>query len=96
MYPIDNADGDGNYTVRWGPSLGALGYILVEATTPDFTRNASTYGTGPEYWTFTDKTPATYYYKVMGQGYHDNSAWSNVVSVTVITTNALHLHLGEE
>jgi hypothetical protein len=36
LYAIENADGDGNYTVTWSAAERATGYLLQESTYSNF------------------------------------------------------------
>ncbi len=86
---IENADGDGNYTVSWeyGTYPGVpepTSFTLQEASDTGFT--------APTEWTFpgstfskafTDKPSGTHYYRVRGANEHGAGEWSDVRSVAV-------------
>jgi len=85
---IENADGDGNYTVSWsygytGPSVDT--YTLQEAADENFTDPTEYYpGTGTSQ-EVTGKDPGTYYYRVRGHNSYGAGEWSNTRSVTVLS-----------
>jgi hypothetical protein len=84
--PIDNADGDDNYIVRWTEQTLRLAYTytLQEATDAAFTtglRDVCT--TEQQFCAVMDKPAGTYYYHVRGHNTWGYSAWSNVQTATV-------------
>jgi hypothetical protein len=86
LSPIDNIDGDGNYTVSWSTSSGATAYTLQEATNPTFT-GATTAYSGPNNSSIsTDKPVGTYYYRVNASNTYGTSSWSNTETVLVSIT----------
>jgi len=89
LHPIDNADGDGRYTVDWTwASCGApvSSYELQVDDDPSFGSPTEIGILDPGQTTFTayTPTPATYYWRarglVVGQGW---SPWSSAQSATV-------------
>jgi hypothetical protein len=94
LQSIDNADGDGAYTVRWSlESCGASpsSWELQHGTDASFGAPTSIDISNPGQTSYaaSTPTPGTYYWRVRvyrsGQGW---SAWSNVQSVTVRQTLA--------
>lgn len=89
LHEIENADGDGSYTVSW--EYGT--YPDVPTPTSFTLQEASDTGfTAPTEWTlsgstfskaFTDKPSGTHYYRVRGTNVHGDGEWSNVRSVAV-------------
>lgn len=86
LSPIDNIDGDGNYTVSWSTSSGATAYTLQEATNPTFS-GATTAYSGPNNSSIsTGKLVGTYYYRVNASNTYGTSSWSNTETVLVSIT----------
>ena len=83
LSPIDNPDGDGNYTVNWSTSNGATGYTLVEDDNATFSSPTTRYTGTSASWNATGKAPGTYYYRVKASNIWGDSEWSNVETVTV-------------
>ena len=81
--PIDNSDGDGNYTVSWSASSGATSYILEEATTPSFAGAATVHSGAGTSTPISGKGPATYFYRVRAINSWGSSGWSDTRSVVV-------------
>jgi hypothetical protein len=84
---IDNADGDGNYTVSWAeqPSQLADTYTLQEATNAAFTigvRDVCT--TSQTTCTVTGKLAGVYYYRVRGLNNWGYGEWSNLQTANAI------------
>lgn len=95
LNPIDNADGDENYSVSWAynyddiPSVAPNYYELLEST--DLVNWGTLAGCPPESpadrtsCSITGKNDDTYYYIVRGRNsYNLFSPWSNVESATVV------------
>jgi hypothetical protein len=80
---IDNADGDGNYSVSWGASATATGYLLQEDVNNSFTSPTTAYSGAGTSWNATGKAAGTYYYRVQASNPWGTIGWSNVVSVVV-------------
>jgi hypothetical protein len=80
---IDNADGDGYYTITWNSAPRATGYLLVESTNAMFQDPITLYS-GPELsWSIFNKPYGTYYYRVIATGPTGQSSPSNTQSVAV-------------
>lgn len=75
LHPIDNTDGDGNYTVSWIPGARTVFYVLQEATNPSFSGGTTIYIGNTMHWV-TGKASGTYYYRVRGEGPTGHSGWS--------------------
>jgi serine protease len=83
LNPIDNADGDGSYTVGWNAVAGATSYTLQEDDNANFTSPTTQY-TGPNTsWNATGKAAGTYYYQVQASNSGGTSGWSVTQSTTV-------------
>jgi len=80
---ISNLDGDGNYTVDWNDVANADSYTLQEANNLFFSGAQIVYNGSASQASINGKPSGTWYYRVMGSNASGNSAWSNVVSVTV-------------
>ena len=61
---IDNADGDGNYTVSWNAVVGATSYTLEEDDNATFTSPTTQYNAAGTSWNAAGKAVGTYYYRV--------------------------------
>jgi hypothetical protein len=88
LSPIENADGDGEYTIWWTeqPSRLSDTYTLQEATDFKFAtslRDVCT--TAGQSCLVAGRTPGTYYYRVRGHNGWGSGEWSNTQSVTVLT-----------
>ena len=87
LHPIENADGNGSYTVSWGAALLADAYVLEEDDDPSFPSPMTTYDGSETEWNATGQTSGKHYYRVKavntstGQAY--GSEWSNAEAVTV-------------
>lgn len=86
LNPIDNADGDGFYTVSWPPTDLAETHVLEEDDNAGFSSPTTVYnGTGTS-WSVPDpgKSPGTYYYRVRGSNQWGYGVYSNVEAVRVL------------
>jgi len=86
LYVINNADGDGNYTVSWTeqPTRLADTYTLEEATNAAFTTGLRTVcTTAQQFCTVSGRSAGTYYYRVRGYNTWGYGSWSNVQSIVV-------------
>jgi hypothetical protein len=84
LYAIDNADGDGSYTVSWSAAARASSYVLQEDTDSGFASPTKVYEGSNTSWGATGKAARTYYYRVRAWGPTGPSEWSNTRSVTVL------------
>jgi subtilisin family serine protease len=80
---IDNADGDGNYTVSWNAVVGATSYTLEEDDNATFTSPTTQYNAAGTSWNAAGKVVATYYYRVKASNSYGSSGWSNMQSTIV-------------
>lgn len=87
LNPIDNADGDGNYTVSWTAAAGATSYILQEDDNNGFTSPTEVYNGGATSWPAGGKAAGTYFYRAQGRNALGGGPWSNTRSVTVNPAN---------
>ena len=83
LYPINNIDGDGAFTVSWSSSEGATMYKLEEDDNVAFSSPVSVYQGGTTAKAITGKTIGTFYYRVKAANNSAESAWSNIVAVQV-------------
>jgi len=82
---IDNADGDGDYTVSWSADDNATSYALQEAVGESFINSATVYTGTETAYDVTGKAPGTYYYRVNAENESGPSLWSNVESIVVMS-----------
>jgi len=85
LYPIDNPDGDGFYSVRWSTAELAETYALEEDDNASFSSPMEVYN-GPETsWSVPSpgRSAGTYYYRVRAHNQWGYGAYSNVQSVKV-------------
>ena len=80
---INNADGDGNYTVSWNAVVGATSYTLEEDDNATFTSPTTQYNAAGTSWNAAGKAAATYHYRVQASNSGGNSGWSATQSTTV-------------
>jgi uncharacterized delta-60 repeat protein len=80
---IDNADGNGNYTVSWGGVVGALSYTLEEDETADFSSPTAVYTGTSTFFAIRERDIGTYFYRVKASNVYFSSAWSNIQSAVV-------------
>jgi hypothetical protein len=87
---IDNSSQNNNYWVSWSPTKFTTGYVLQEATKPDFSNAVNVYSGFDLYWytPYPGKGPGTYYYRVQSYNNYASSEWSATRSVTVISPPA--------
>ena len=84
LNPINNTDGDGNYTVSWNPATGANSYTLQEDDNSTFSSPAVVVDhVASTSWAASGRTCGTNYYRVKATNGFGDSAWSNVRSVVV-------------
>ncbi|MBN1889834.1 MAG: hypothetical protein JW850_17695, partial [Thermoflexales bacterium] len=91
LSPIDNPAGLADYLVAWTGARGVTAYVLQEAPTSHFTSTLELYSGPALSYTVWGKASGVYFYRV--KSVYDapflsgalSSAWSNVVSTTVVT-----------
>ncbi len=83
LKPIDNADGNGSYTVTWQPSAGASAYTLQEDDNIFFTSPTIRYAGPGTSWDANNMRPGFHYYRVRASGPAGDSDWSNRQPVEV-------------
>jgi hypothetical protein len=79
---ISNA-GDGNYTISWSSSVGAVTYTLEEDNNGDFSSPTTVYSGSNTSAAISGRDIGTYYYRVRASNPRDYSDWSNIESVLV-------------
>jgi serine protease AprX len=80
---IDNADGDGNYTVSWAAATYASTYTLEEDDNVGFSSPVAICTGAALSCTPGTRGAGTYYYRVKAANARGDGAWSNVQSVIV-------------
>jgi hypothetical protein len=80
---ISNPDGDGNYTVSWGSSVGATSYSLEEDDNSGFSSPVTVYTGSGTSKDVSGKDVGTYFYRVKAANAYAESGWSNTRSVEV-------------
>ena len=80
---IDNADGDGNYTVNWNTAALADTYTLQESAIATFSSPTVRYAGPDTTWLASGKAPGRYYYRVKASNVWGDGGWSNVQSAFV-------------
>lgn len=85
LEPIDNADQDNHYTIKWGNPTAGGTYILEEAWDSAFTNAGVVYQGSALTWTVPTegKLPRTYYYRVKAKNAYNESTWSETQSITI-------------
>ncbi len=83
LHAIENADGDGNYTVSWGGVTGITYYELEEDDNSSFSSPTTVYNGADTNWNAMDKSAAIYYYRVRACDGSGCGSWSNVEFVVV-------------
>ena len=84
LNPIDNADGDGIYTVGWSASADAETYLLQEATNSSFSDATVIYSGPSTNHAVSGRGAARYYYRVKARNIWADSGWSNIRQVDVL------------
>ena len=84
LYPIDNPDGDGTYSVGWSPVSGAVLYILEESNDIAFSGANEIYSGALAGFVVTQRGAGRHYYRVKARNDWGESGWSNVESVIVL------------
>ena len=81
------APGNSKYWLNWTLTLGSTGYVLQEDKNPSFTNPVSLWFNGPKSVSdfVSGKPSATYYYRVKAVNHTAETAWSNVVSASVVS-----------
>ncbi|MGD9374338.1 MAG: S8 family serine peptidase, partial [Anaerolineae bacterium] len=83
--PIENDDGDGEYTITWSDVVSATSYLLEESHEPYFVAPAEVYSGTVSAYTATQQTSGHWYYRVRAVGPLDKSPWSEPEDVIVKT-----------
>ena len=83
LNPIDNADGDGYYTISWNAAARATSYTLEEASNAAFNNPKTLYSGAGQSWSVSNQPYGTYYYRVTATGTTGQSALSNTQTATV-------------
>lgn len=87
--PIDNSDGDGDYSVRWQVAAGATGYVLEEMD--ENGRFATIYTGSDTSFPVTNRAPGQWCYRAQATNAGGSSDWSNSQCVFVAPTAAPEL-----
>lgn len=84
LSPIENADGDGTYSIDWSDATGATLYILEEDDDPAFGSPAVRYR-GPESQFALSGQPAgIWYYRARASSPFGDGPWSNAQAAGVV------------
>jgi len=82
--PIDNDEGEREYSIRWSDSYRAATYILQETTDASFSSRWVVYeGPGTTH-AVSGQGPTRYHYRVKARNSWGGSGWSNVEQVDVL------------
>jgi hypothetical protein len=81
--PIDNPNGEYDYTVTWSSVDKASEYTLQEDDNADFSTPITAYQGAGTSAAISDQDLGTYYYRVKASNSSGESGWSNVESTTV-------------
>jgi hypothetical protein len=84
LNPIDNADGDGAYTIRWGAVPGADLYLLQQATQSSFSDAVQIYAGTATSHAVSGRGAARYYYRVRARNEWGDGNWSTTRWVDVL------------
>ena len=85
LYDIENADGDGSYTINWGTASLATSYTLEEDDNVDFSSPTVVYSGAETTRALAGKTLGNYYYRVKAENGTFSSGWSAVKMAGVTT-----------
>lgn len=80
---INNADGDGLYTITWSSTARSSSFMLEESRNTNFIPAQIVYSGNGNSWNVTKSTSGAYYYRVRSVGPTGQSGWSNTQSVQV-------------
>ncbi|MGC9347230.1 MAG: S8 family serine peptidase [Anaerolineae bacterium] len=89
LQPIDNSDGDRNYTITWTAVPTPTGYTLEQSSSVYFSAPTLAYTGTFTQVTALDQAPGQWYYRVRAHTALGSSPWSNIESVVV----PYHIHL---
>lgn len=81
---IDNADGDGAYTVQWDAAALAEAYVLEEASMPTFATARQRYDGPATLFAVEGQGAARLYYRVKATNNWGDSTWSEVQRVDIL------------
>jgi hypothetical protein len=76
LKPINNADGDGTYTVEWAAVSGADSYVLEEARDSAFATATEVYAGPSTTYDVSGQITGRYYHRVKARNSWGDSAWS--------------------
>ena len=86
LNPIENPNGDEDYTVTWDAAYLANTYLLEEADNARFTGATTQYSGVRTYWDARGKATGTYYYRVKARNAWGDSGWSKTQTTSVTGT----------
>jgi hypothetical protein len=84
LSPINNPNGEANYSVSWNSVVLAASYVLEEDDDGAFSSPVIAYSGASTSWSTSSHAFGTYYYRVKARNSLGDSAWSNLQSTTVI------------
>jgi hypothetical protein len=76
LQPIDNTDGDGDYSVTWTTAASAETYALEEADNSAFGSAVEVYNGPATSYLLSEQTTGRHYYRVKARNSWGDSAWS--------------------
>ena len=77
LSPIDNEDGDGDYSVEWGGVTGATSYVLEESRDSYFAAPTELYSGPDTQHEVSGRQEGTWHYRVRAFGPGGQSPWSS-------------------
>ena len=81
--PVENADGDGSFSLNWTASAQAESYVLEEAKDSDFANAIAIYAGPATNYPVSNRAAARYYYRVKARIATAESGWSSPRTVDV-------------
>jgi len=91
MFPIDNADWDGDYLLEWTPMVDTIEYIVEEDDSPTFDSPTVIYTGTDTQLAITGKDVGYWYYRVRAVNIAGLSNWSSIQSIAVPNTISGHV-----
>jgi thermitase len=83
LYPIDNADGDGQFLVDWTDVPATTSYVLEQSRDPYFSTPSIVYSGAASQFQVVGQSRGRWHYRVRAFGSSGQSPWSNSQSAVV-------------